>query len=225
MAGNWVATGDAFGVNNAAGSGVKPGTPTCIIAVSTSSVNVDNVNFGVERLPDSDDRVINYPRNDPNIQYDVTGGLTGSDAEDGILGAGKTYKITELPFGSVLYYNGFAVALNQVISHFTPALLKIDPDDDRHQAIFRYASMDAAGLFDPTPAQIVVNWARTVPVRLISFNGRLNGEKVDLNWVTATELNTKHFEVQRGSDGFSFTTIETVAAQGNIHQCEQLRLY
>jgi hypothetical protein len=214
IAGNWVTTGDAFGINNAAGTGNKPGAANCIIAVRTSSVNVTGVNFGVERLPDSDDRTITYPRNDPDIQYDVTGGLTGSDPEDGILGTGKTYKVTQLPFGAVLYYNGSAVSLNQVITSFTPALLKIDPDDDTHQAIFMYASMDAAGLFDPTPAQIVINWARAVPVRLISFSGRLNGSRVDLNWVTATELNTRHFEVQRSIDGINFVKIATVAARG-----------
>ncbi|MBK8608723.1 MAG: T9SS type A sorting domain-containing protein [Chitinophagaceae bacterium] len=227
VSGNWVTTGDAYGTNNAAGSGNKAGAATCDIAVRTSWLNVTNVNFGVERLPDSDDRTINYPRNDPNIQYDVTGGLTGSDPEDGILGAGKTYKITQLPFGAVLYYNGLAVSLNQVITSFNAALLKIDPDDDTHQAIFRYASRDAAGLFDPTPAQIVVNWARTVPVKLISFSGRLNGLKVDLNWVTASELDTKHFEVQRSADGLNFSTIATVAAKGtstNVTNYDQVDL-
>lgn len=215
VTGNWVPTGDAYGNNNAAGSGNLGGIPNCIVPVTTTSVNVSAVGVGVQRLPDSDDRVINYPRNDPNIQYDVTGGLTGSDPEDGILGAGKTYKITQLPFGSVLYYNGIAVSLNQVINSFNPALLKIDPDDDRHQAIFRYASMDAAGLFDPTPATVTVNWAQTLPVKLITFTGRLNGTRVDLNWVTANEINSKHFEVQRSSDARNYSTIATVAAKGN----------
>lgn len=215
VAGNWVPTGDAYGVNNTAGTGNLAGPPKCIVPVSTTSVNVTAVNIGVERLPDSDDRTITYPRNDPNVQYDITGGLTGTDAEDGVLAAGKTYMITQLPFGSVLYYNGIAVSLNQVITSFNPALLKIDPDDDRHQAIFRYASQDAAGLFDPTPATVTVNWQMTLPVKLISFSGRLNGTKVDLNWVTANELNTKHFEVERGSDGRNFTKIATVTARGN----------
>jgi hypothetical protein len=214
VAGNWVPTGDAFGSGNSAGTGIKPGAATCIITVSTTAANVTGVNFGVERLPDSDDRTISYLSNDPNVQYDITGGLTGSDPEDGTLGSGKTYKITQLPTGAVLYYNGFACTVNQVITGFNPALLKIDPDDDTHQATFRFASRDAAGLFDPSPAQIIINWARTVPVRLISFSGRLNGSKVDLNWVTANELNTKHFEVERSADGINFIKIATVNAKG-----------
>ena len=215
VAGSWVPTGDAFGVNNAAGIGNKSGTPTCVIAVSTATVSVTSVNFGIERLPDSDDKNITYARNDPNIQYDITGGLTGTDPEDGVLGSGKTYKITQLPSRAVLYYNGFACTVNQVISGFNPALLKIDPDDDTHQAIFRFASRDAAGLYDPSPATVTVNWSQTLPVKLISFSGRLNGSKVDLNWVTANELNTKQFEVERSSDGRNFTKLSTVAARGN----------
>lgn len=215
VAGNWVPTGDAYGVNNMAGSGIKPGAANCIVAVSTAAVNVTAVNFAIERLPDSDDKTLTYTRNDPNVQYDITGGLTGSDPEDGALGSGKTYKITQLPARAVLYYNGFACTNNQVITNFSPALLKIDPDDDTHQAIFRFASMDAAGLFDPTPATVTVNWSMTLPVKLISFSGRLNGTKVDLNWVTANELNTKDFEVERGSDGTNFIKIATVTARGN----------
>ena len=215
VAGNWVATGDGYGVNNAAGTGIKAGTATCIIAVSTAAVSVTAVNFGMERLPDSDDKTLNYTRNDPNVQYDITGGLTGSDPEDGALGSGKTYKITQLPARAVLYYNGLACTLNQVITSFNPALLKIDPDDDTHQAIFKFASRDAAGLYDPTPATVTVDWQMTLPVKLISFSGRLNGNRVDLNWVTANELNTKQFEVERSSDGRNFTKLATVTARGN----------
>ena len=215
VAGGWVATGDAYGINNTAGTGNKSGIANCIIAVQTSSVSITGVNFGVERLPESDDRNIVYPMNTPNVQYDVTGGLTGNDPEDGVLGAGKTYRITQLPYAAVLYYNGLAVTLNQVINSFNPALLKIDPDDDTHMAFFRYASRDAAGLYDPTPAMITVNWNQTLPVKLITFTGRLNGTRVDLNWVTANELNSKHFEVQRSVDGQNYSTFATVAAKGN----------
>ena len=119
VAGNWMPTGEAYGSYNAAGTGTRIGAPICAISVTTASVNVTDVNFGVERLPESDNRVINYLRNDPDIKYDITGGLTGSDPEDGGLGAGKTYKITQLPFGSVLFYNNIAVTLNQVITTLT----------------------------------------------------------------------------------------------------------
>jgi hypothetical protein len=215
IAGSWVNTGDSYGINNMAGTGIKAGTATCGISVITAAVNITAVNFGVERLPDSDDRNIIYTLNTPGVKYDITGGLTGNDPEDGVLGSGKTYKITQLPFGAVLYYNNMAVILNQVITSFDPALLKIDPDDITHSAFFRYASRDVAGMYDPSPATITVNWSQTLPVKLISFSGRLNGAKVDLNWVTASEYNTKHFEVERSADGLNFTKLTIVTAKGN----------
>ncbi len=215
VAGNWVPTGDSYGTGNAAGTGIKPGTPGCMVSVTTALTNITNVNFGIERLPDSDDKTITYPKNLPGIKYDIATGLTGLDPEDGTLGSGKTYKITKLPVGADLYYNNILVTLNQVFTNFHWSLLKIDPDDITHMATFRYASMDTAGLYDPVPATVTVNWSQTLPVKLISFSGRLNGAKVDLNWVTANELNTKNFEVERGTDGRNFTKIATVTAKGN----------
>ncbi|MBK9486069.1 MAG: T9SS type A sorting domain-containing protein [Chitinophagaceae bacterium] len=215
VSGNWVPTGDSYGTGNAAGAGIKPGTPGCMVSVTSALTNITNVNFGIERLPDSDDKIISYPKNTPGTKYDITPGLTGKDPEDGTLGSGKTYKITKLPVGADLYYNNILVTLNQVFTNFHWSLLKIDPDDITHMAAFRYASMDTAGLYDPVPATVTVNWSQTLPVKLISFSGRLNGNKVDLNWVTANELNTKNFEVERGTDGRNFTKIATVTAKGN----------
>jgi hypothetical protein len=52
-------------------------------------------------------------------------------------------------------------------------------------------------------------------VKLIAFSGRLNGTKVDLNWVTANELNTKQFEVERSVDGQTYNRLGIVNARGN----------
>ncbi len=210
----WLPTGDSYGVNNNAGIGNSAFSPVVAIAVNTGTSNITGVNFGIERLPDSDDKFQNYTKNTPGLQYAVPG-LTGSDPEDGLLGSGKTYKITSVPDNAVLFYNGSLVGVNTVITNFNPALLLIDPSDTAHISIFTYASMDAAGLYDPTPATVTITWNQTLPVKLISFSGRLNGTKTDLNWVTANELNTKQFEVERSADGQNFTKIATVAARGN----------
>jgi len=215
VAGNWANTGDSYGINNMAGTGIRSGAASGSISVRTAAVNITAVNFGIERLPDSDDKFITYTMNTPGVKYDITGGLTGSDPEDGILGTGKTYKITRLPLGAILYYNNMAVTVNQVITSFNPALLKIDPDDITHLATFMYASLDAAGFYDPSPATVTVTWSQTLPVKLINFSGRLNGTKVDLTWVTASEYNTRHFEVERSNNGTDYTKLTTVTARGN----------
>jgi Secretion system C-terminal sorting domain len=212
---SWANTGDTYGRNNLAGAGIKSGIATGSVQITTLTSNIDSVNVAIETLPESDNKTLHYGANEVGVQYPITGGLTGSDAEDLILGAGKTYKITELPIGSVLYYNNIEVLLNQVITSFNPALLVIDPDNRTSYATFKFAARDAAGLYDETPATVIMTWSSVVPIKLLSFNGRLNGSQVDLNWVTESEINTNHFEVERSEDGYNFVKIGTAVAKGN----------
>jgi hypothetical protein len=53
------------------------------------------------------------------------------------------------------------------------------------------------------------------PVQLLSFNAFQNGKDVTVSWKTASELNTREFQVQWSSDGRNFSSIGTVNASGN----------
>lgn len=53
-----------------------------------------------------------------------------------------------------------------------------------------------------------------VPVELVSFNVKTAGEKIILNWITASELNNKGFEVERSTDKNNFITIGFVEGKG-----------
>ncbi len=53
-----------------------------------------------------------------------------------------------------------------------------------------------------------------IPVTLIDFQVSYNNSVANLNWHTATEINTSHFEIERSFDGTNFTKIGTVAATG-----------
>lgn len=54
-----------------------------------------------------------------------------------------------------------------------------------------------------------------LPVELLTFTARLTSlNQVQLDWVTATEINSKHFEVLRSQNGEDFEWIGTVDAQG-----------
>ncbi|WP_234997309.1 T9SS type A sorting domain-containing protein [Hymenobacter roseosalivarius] len=46
-----------------------------------------------------------------------------------------------------------------------------------------------------------------LPVELVSFTAKLQNNKVNLNWVTASEKNNKGFEIQRSEDAATFSTI------------------
>jgi hypothetical protein len=60
-----------------------------------------------------------------------------------------------------------------------------------------------------------MDWTGVLPVRWISFSGRMqtNGS-VDLNWITETEINASHYEIERSKDGQIYTAIGQLAARG-----------
>ncbi len=53
-----------------------------------------------------------------------------------------------------------------------------------------------------------------LPVELISFTGKYTDDKITLNWVTATELNNKCFEIEKSIDGIVFSKIGVVNGSG-----------
>jgi rhamnogalacturonan endolyase len=74
----------------------------------------------------------------------------------------------------------------------------------------------------PTPNIVLVNGISLLPITLQSFTASADGNKVSLlQWTTATEINGKHFIVQRSADGSNFTDIATVAANGNTSTAQQ----
>ena len=57
----------------------------------------------------------------------------------------------------------------------------------------------------------------SVPLKLISFKARIVDDKIQLDWQTAQEQNTSHFEIERGVDGHQFISIGEVKASGNTN--------
>ena len=54
-----------------------------------------------------------------------------------------------------------------------------------------------------------------LPLELISFSGKNTPDGNLLNWSTASENNTSHFNIERSENGVDFETIGSVAAAGN----------
>jgi hypothetical protein len=68
---------------------------------------------------------------------------------------------------------------------------------------WRYA--DASILKDPS----------ALPVELVSFNAKAVEKQVDLNWETATEVNSDYFELQRSDNGRQWAQIGHVYSAGD----------
>jgi hypothetical protein len=55
----------------------------------------------------------------------------------------------------------------------------------------------------------------TLPLNLLSFTGQSSNGKIQLQWQTANELNTDHFEVDKSTNGVNFSFLTNVNAVGS----------
>jgi len=61
---------------------------------------------------------------------------------------------------------------------------------------------------------VVLSSSSPLPVELTRFSGEAQEKSVALHWITASEKNSDYFEVQRSSNGESFTAIGKVQGEG-----------
>lgn len=57
-----------------------------------------------------------------------------------------------------------------------------------------------------------------LPVEMISFTGKLESGRATLEWTTAVEMNNEGWNIQRSSNGFTWTTIGWVYGSGNTRE-------
>ncbi len=55
----------------------------------------------------------------------------------------------------------------------------------------------------------------SLPVTLLDFSGKLKGNNVLLEWTTSFEINSKEFQIEKSTDGVTYSKLNTVAAAGN----------
>ena len=60
--------------------------------------------------------------------------------------------------------------------------------------------------------------AGPLPVELIKFEAKYQGVYNKLSWITASEHNNSHFEIQKSTDGINFITISKTKGAGNSNQ-------
>lgn len=70
----------------------------------------------------------------------------------------------------------------------------------------------------PGEYHVYLDRQAVLPLKLISFTGKRNSNNIALNWVTANEINVKHFDVQRSVNGVDFYSISTIAATNSAGQ-------
>ncbi len=86
-----------------------------------------------------------------------------------------------------------------------------NPDGSFSVSVSGVTRFSAWGVFDSESA---------LPVNLVSFEVRANEGMADLAWQTASESNSRHFEVERSADARQWNKIGQVAAKGERNGLE-----
>jgi hypothetical protein len=199
-------------------------TSPLIRTFTASDTNVVGQDFGIEQLPNSDDQ--NYTIGMPGLNSFVTlngsgtisspGPLSGSDPEDGILGAGRTLYITSVPSNEQIYYSGTLITSTALIPNYQPFLLQVKFTDlSVTSTSFTYAYVDKASKEDPTPATYTINVSIVLANTLSSFSGRSTDQGNLLTWTSYDETAATNFVVQRSTAGGSFAPIGNVPGTGD----------
>jgi len=76
-------------------------------------------------------------------------------------------------------------------------------------------TVNAVNVFSPFTFGSLSNIRNPLPVELVSFDAKLNGDKVDLTWETATETHNDYFLVERSADGHNWERVLTMDGAGN----------
>lgn len=235
----WTNTGEFVG-NTSGNDGTVNGESSIINVLQNSLVT--DVNFGIERLPESAN-VIAYIGTGglggiflPNVLFSLdNSAFLGSDIEDQpITGSlvGKTIKIISSTYNvpnttemGTLFYDGQILSAGQIITYYNPSLLKvkITYSGNPHfitgqEAKFYYSYVDAADKADLTAAVYTVRYPLTaiLAISLQEFLVQKNNCNAIVNWKTSSETNFDKFELEYSKDVTgNFELLKTVVAEGN----------
>jgi hypothetical protein len=113
------------------------------------------------------------------------------------------------------YFNGELNDLNERVLAF------FSSTDDINWAETVFASSDTLANFaEITGIASFSRWtiskdAIILPVRFLSFHAGCEGNRVQINWTTAEEQNSSHYNIERSQDGVTWTVIGNLPAAGS----------
>jgi Secretion system C-terminal sorting domain len=213
----WVGTGEDCCDNSG-----SDGTVNGILNLGTVTANITNANFGIERLPESNNFTA-AGQNNPGGTNTVTlpaAYFGGSDPDGGIVTAIRITAFptnaTSITINGVLYTTLAAIQLaypNGIPTNVSgqPTIpIAIDPVDGLVTVNIPYVTIDNAGLEDPTPGSVAIPFITTLPITFIWFTAEQTPAGTLLRFTTGEPATGSVFEVQRSNDGFRFTTIATL---------------
>jgi hypothetical protein len=136
-----------------------------------------------------------------------------------IAGTQETYSITPVPNANYqwAYTESVTAPLwNNIPNSNTPSISFYWPQTTTNGSV-RVTVSNASNCGNQVRFfNIITNGA--LPVELLSFDGTCNDNLITLNWRTATEYNTSHFDVLKSRDGENWSKLTTLNSAGNSTQ-------
>jgi hypothetical protein len=112
--------------------------------------------------------------------------------------------------GDVGFDQGQALALTSTgVIHVTGAFQNT-VDFDPSPATTNLTSAGGNDVFVLQLSQLIAT-----PLTLVDFTAKPGNQTTQLNWSTASEINTSHFEIEKSLNGTSFSVIGSIKAAGN----------
>ena len=137
---------------------------------------------------------------------------------DGSFNAGteEIYRNTNIPAatGAAGISINFTVPPNASINTGQIVRMRLTEDLSTIYGIPAITNLSATLAYGQAEDYPVYLLSSPLPLNLLSFTGKRVTEAVQLNWKTEQEQNTKEFDVERSTNGASFTRIGTVTATG-----------
>ena len=170
--------------NNADGENIGliglDGTADGIVAVSVLRVDISEINFGINRQPEAEDRTEASQVNPGSTTQVAVPDLNITDREDG---NPTILTVTVLPTNGTLYYKGNPVVAGDAILNVETDKFTFDPNDGDLTAVFKYTTTDIVGVASE-PATV------TLPFTALQISGNIfndgdNNGKVDGTGISA----------------------------------------
>jgi hypothetical protein len=217
---NWVNTGEGL---VAAGDGTINGL-TNIVKGNSS---ITNVNFGIEQRPTAiSSTTASY--NNPTSTNTVTVPATAFNGSDPSTGTVVNLTFTAFPanattitIGGNTYNSGNFPAGGVTVpapgGQPTPVVL-VDPFDGIVTVTIPFTVTDNATFTSTNTGIVSVPFGVPLPLDLLAFDARKDGQTALLSWKTANETKVKHFEIEHSVNGANFSKIGTVDAANKVAQ-------
>lgn len=198
----WINTGEAFGINNAAGTGTETATPG-VIVVTTGVNDITGVNFGIEQIPETAVNLQQVQVNPggttsitvppsafttSNVGANPNTGDPAPGAVTGIVITAFPTNATSITINGLLYttlldiIDDYPSGIPTDASGLPTVPISVDPVDGTVNVVIAIAAIDTAGRQDPTPGSITLPFAAPVLISGTAFN--------DANGLNGTPANT-----------------------------------